>query len=90
MIKFSLKDSKVGRIILRYTSCLAKGHPCEPTGRHAILIKEWKCKNCGGTYVSHVHYGNMLLPADRESDQFISDCSAAIKKFSQQNGGNTP
>jgi hypothetical protein len=86
---FSLKDSKVGRIILRYTACLAKGHPCESTGRHAIFLREWKCTNCGGTYVSHVHHGNILLPADRDSDQLISDCSAAIKKFSQQKGEST-
>ena len=41
--------------------CFFRGHPCEPTGRHAILLVEWECKRCGGTYVSHAHHGRALM-----------------------------
>ncbi len=59
--------------------CFFRGHPCEPTGRHAILLVEWECKRCGGTYVSHAHHGNALMAADNGSDRLFRDCMAAIK-----------
>ena len=67
------------RRFVRRILCFFRGHPCEPTGRHAILVVEWKCKRCGGIYVTHAHYGNDLLPADDDSDRLFRDCMDAIK-----------
>ena len=75
------KDAMPGslqRMVRRITCCL-RGHPCEPTGRHAILLVEWKCKRCGGLYVSHAHHGNALMSADDGSDRIFRDCMDAIK-----------
>lgn len=59
--------------------CLAKGHPCKRTGRHAILLVERKCQNCGGTFISHAHFGNALMDADSESDQLFIDTMLLIE-----------
>ncbi len=63
-------------------ACFICGHPCVPTGRHAILIAEWKCQRCGGLYVSHAHYRN-VLPADEGSESIFRDAikaSDALRK----------
>jgi hypothetical protein len=65
--------------VVRRVWCFVTGHPCEPTGRHAILLREWRCKRCGGLYISHAEYGNCLLPADSGSDRILRDCMDAIK-----------
>lgn len=49
-------------------SCRFGGHPCTPTGRRGVTLREWKCQRCGGIYVSHTAYGNTLIPADSASD----------------------
>lgn len=59
--------------------CLVQGHPCEPTGRHAILLREWRCLRCGGLFVSHIEHGNALLPADEDSNRIFRDYADAIK-----------
>ncbi len=53
--------------------CFLCGHPCDPTGRHGIVLIEWKCRRCGGLYVSHVEHGNALVRADADSDQIFRD-----------------
>jgi hypothetical protein len=65
--------------MVRRITCFLRGHPCEPTGRHAILLVEWKCKRCGGLYVSHAHHSNALMSADDGSDRIFRDCLDAIK-----------
>ena len=65
--------------LVRRIACACYGHQCEPTGRHAILLMEWKCKRCGGIYVSHLHHGNALRDADDKSDRLFRDCLDAIK-----------
>ena len=65
--------------MVRRMACFFLGHPCEPTGRHAILLVEWKCKRCGGLYVAHAHHGNALMDADNDSDRIFRDCMDAIK-----------
>lgn len=74
----SARAGSVQRLVRR-TVCFFRGHPCEPTGRHAILLMEWKCKRCGGIYVSHAHHSNALLSADDGSDRIFRDCMDAIK-----------
>lgn len=53
--------------------CRLFGHSCSPTGRHAILLTEWRCRDCDGLFVSHVDHGRALMPADAESDQIFRD-----------------
>lgn len=65
--------------LVRRIVCFFRGHPCDPTGRHAILLMEWKCKRCGGIYVSHAHHGNALIDADDDSDRIFRDCMDVIK-----------
>ncbi len=72
------RAGSVQRFVRRIV-CFFRGHPCEPTGRHAILLMEWKCKHCGGIYVSHAHHGNALMDADEGSDRIFRDCMDAIK-----------
>ncbi len=67
------------RLFLRRIACFLRGHPCEPTGRQAILLMEWKCKCCGGVYVSHAHYGPALIPANEGSDRIFRDFADAVK-----------
>ncbi len=52
--------------------CFFGGHPCEPTGRRGIVMKEWRCQRCGGLYVSHADYGRCLLPADATTDMIFA------------------
>lgn len=53
--------------------CMIRGHDCERTGRHSLILREWRCKDCGGLYVSNAdHYDlNALIPADAESDRIF-------------------
>lgn len=58
--------------------CAVKGHPCDPTGRHANLLYEHRCRRCGGFYVSHVHYGSILIGVDAESNRIFEDIKAYV------------
>lgn len=64
--------------LVRRVACWCKGHTCHPTGRHAILLVEWRCERCGGLYVSHAHHGNALIAADEVSDFIFRDVMNVI------------
>lgn len=61
--------------------CILFGHPCERTGRHAIVLTEWRCRRCGGFYISHVDHGDMLIPADADSDRIFQDVKYWLENF---------
>ena len=58
-------------VVFDHIRCLVYGHRCEATGRHGHLLHEWRCLRCGGVFVSHVDYGSLLIPADKDSDQIF-------------------
>lgn len=66
--------------LLLWLRCFIKGHPCVATGRAAILLTEWKCQRCGGTFVSHRYHGNALVKSDTDSDRIFRDFADAIRK----------
>lgn len=66
-------------LLVRRVRCMVQGHPCEMTGRHAILLIEWRCTRCGGLFVSHLHYGAALASPDAESEQLFRDFADAIR-----------
>jgi hypothetical protein len=70
------------RRLVRRVLCFVQGHPCQPTGRTAILLTEWVCQRCGGTFVSHKEHGNALVPGDPDSDRIFRDWMDAIKTSS--------
>jgi hypothetical protein len=59
--------------------CFIGGHPCDPTGRHGIVLIEWRCRRCGGLYVSHVDHGTALVDADEGSDRIFRDVDRALE-----------
>lgn len=56
------------RRFLNWLRCSVFGHPCVPTGRHGIVLQEWRCLRCSGVYISHADHGNLLVPANEHSD----------------------
>ncbi len=65
--------------LVRRLLCMVQGHPCEMTGRHAILLIEWRCKRCGGLFVGHAHHGALLVTPDAQSEQLFRDFADAIR-----------
>jgi hypothetical protein len=64
--------------------CFFKGHSCEPTGRHAVQLREWKCQRCGGLYVSNEpEYGDMLLPSDGDFVKLFEDYRDMLKRHAK-------
>lgn len=59
--------------ILCKLKCFFIGHDCEETGRHGITLTELRCKRCDGLYISHKDYGNMLVPANDDSDRIFEN-----------------
>lgn len=53
--------------------CFIFGHPTRSTGRHGYLLHEHFCDRCNKFFISHIHYGNMLMPADKDSDNLLMD-----------------
>lgn len=58
-------------LLVRRLRCMVQGHPCVLTGRHAILLIEWRCTRCGGLFVSHVHHGATLVSHDAQIEQLF-------------------
>jgi hypothetical protein len=53
--------------------CFFAGHPCLPTGRHGLLLTEYRCTRCGRLYLGSSEYPGRLLPADQGSDRIFRD-----------------
>jgi len=71
----------------RKLCCFFLKHPCKPTGRHAVQLREWKCDRCGGVFVSNTpEYGNMLLDSDEDFDTLFKDYEAMMERFKVQKG----
>jgi len=61
--------------------CFFRGHDCEPTGRHALMIRELLCLYCGGLFVQHAHHGNALIRQNATGRKIMNDCHEAEIKF---------
>ena len=68
-------------MLLKKLVCFVRGHSVLPTGRHAILLREWWCSRCGGRYVSHRDFGDALLAADDDFDRIVADFEDAKVRF---------
>lgn len=73
------------RLLINRVLCFVTGHPCEPTGRHGYVVREWRCQRCGGLYASHREYGDVLLPVDARLDQIFKDREKIARVSSHHN-----
>lgn len=64
---------KLSSIYPKWLICSLLGHPCEPTGRHGVILKEWKCLRCGEFYVSHPDHGNRLIKRDEAAEKIFQE-----------------